>query len=189
MRRNDASAHAAFPRCSPIAWRSACSALLFVLLFAACGSTAGSGGGSTAGSGGAGGAAPRSVTFDEVVYVAYGRHDSGPTLIVGNTDTSRASLARLVDSAKVAAGRVAVAAFQGEQSSGGYAIQIERIERDGDQLVVHAKFTEPAPGSMNTMALTSPVHVVSIAAADAKDLKEAILLDESGTERARINAT
>lgn len=148
----------------------------------------GSGGaGSTAGSGGAGGTV-RNVSFAEVAYGTYGRHDSGPAIVVGTNDHWRATLARLVD-ASVPDGRVAVAAFQGEQMSGGYTIRIDRIERDGDRLVVHATFTEPTPGSMNTMALTSPVHVVSIAAADAKDVKEAVLLDESGAERARISAT
>lgn len=132
---------------------------------------------------------PRNVTFTEVTYVAYGRHDSGPAIVVGTNDQSRATLARLVDGAKVPDDRVAVAAFQGQQTSGGFSIQIERIERSGDQLLVHAKFSEPKPGSMNTMALTSPVHVVSIAASDAAGLKDAVLLDQTGTERARINTT
>jgi len=132
---------------------------------------------------------PRSVTFTEVTYVAYGRHDSGPAIVVGTNDQSRATLARLVDGAKVPDDRVAVAAFQGQQTSGGFSIQIERIERSGDQLLVHAKFSEPKPGSMNTMALTSPVHVVSIAASDAAGLKDAVLLDQTGAERARINTT
>lgn len=130
----------------------------------------------------------RSVPFTEVTYAAYGRHDSGPTIVVGTNDHWRATLARLVD-ANVPADRVAVAAFQGEQRSGGFSIHIDRIERSGDRLVVHATFAEPAPDSMNTMALTSPVHVVSIAAADAKDLKDAVLLDSDGTERARVTVT
>ncbi len=131
----------------------------------------------------------RDVTFTEITYIAYGRHDTGTAIVVGTNDHWRATLARLVNGASVPAGRIAVAAFQGEQSSGGYSIHIERIERKGDQLLVHAKFTEPAPGSMNTMALTSPVHVVSIAAADATGVKDAVLLDQTGTERARISTT
>jgi hypothetical protein len=152
-----------------------------------CGSTVGSGG--AVGGGGAGGTLPTNVTFTEITYVAYARHDSGPAIVVGTNDHWRATLGRVVDETSVPAGRVAVAAFQGRQTSGGYSIRIERIERSGDRLVVHAKFGKPAPGSMNTMALTSPVHVVSIAAAEAKDLKEAVLLDQTGTERARINTT
>ena len=166
--------------------RSVSSAAL-ALVLVACGSTAGSGG--AGGPVPAGSAVPRSVTFTEITYIAYGRHDSGPAVVVGTNDQWRATLARLVDGASVPVGRVAVAAFQGQQMSGGYSIHIERIERIGDQLVVHAKFSEPAPGSMNTMALTSPVHVVSIAAADVIDLKDAVLLDQTGTERARISTT
>ena len=162
------------------------------MLLVSCGSTVGSGGrvgGEAAASGSQGTTVPRNVTFAEITYIAYGRHDSGPAIVVGTNDNWRATLARLVDGASVPAGRVAVAAFQGEQVSGGYSIRIERIERSGDQLVVHAKFGEPAPGSMNTMALTSPVHIVSIAAADATGLREAILIDGTGTQRARINTT
>jgi len=129
------------------------------------------------------------VAFSEVTYLGYGRHDSGPAIIVGTNDHWRATLARLVDGASVPATRVAVAAFQGEQRSGGYSIQIERIQRSGDELMVHAKFVEPAAGSMNTMALTSPVHVVSIAASDAAGLKAAVLLDGTGAERARATLT
>lgn len=135
------------------------------------------------------GAVPRNVSFTEIAYVAYGGNDSGTAIVVGTNDQSRAMLARFVDGAKVPDGRVAVAAFQGEQSSGGYSIHIERIERNGDQLVVHAKFSEPAPGSMNTMALTSPVHVVAIAASDAAGLKDAVLLDSTGAERAKATLT
>jgi hypothetical protein len=129
----------------------------------------------------------RNVPFSEVAYVAYGRHDTGTAIVVGTSDHWRATLARLVDGANVPADRVAVAAFQGEQVSGGFSIRIDRIERKGDELVVHATFSEPAPGSMNTMALTSPVHVVSIAAADARDLKAAVLLDATGAQRAQAN--
>jgi protease stability complex PrcB-like protein len=183
MKRNDASAPAAFRRCSPTAWRSAFSAALALVLVVSCGSTVGSGGAVSPTP------STRSVAFTEITYVAYGRHDSGPAIIVGANDQSRATLARLVDGAKVPDGRVAVAAFQGQQTSGGFSIHIERIERRGDQLLVHATFSEPAPGSMNTMALTSPVHVVSIAASDARDLKDAVLLDETGSERARSSLT
>src|SRR5687767_9800865 len=136
MKHNDASTRAAFPRCSPIVWRSACSAALVLVFLVSCGSTAGSGG--PVGGGGAGGTVPRNVTFAELTYVGYGRHDSGPAIVVGTNDHWRATLARLVEGVSVPAGRVAVAVFQGEQRSGGYSIHVERIERSGDQLIVHA---------------------------------------------------
>jgi len=131
----------------------------------------------------------RNVPFSEVARVGHGRHDTGPAIVVGVNDQSRATLARLVDGANVSTDRVAVAAFQGEQVSGGFSIRIDRIERKGDQLAVHATFTEPAPGSINTMALTSPVHVVSIASTDAVGLREAVLFDQTGMQRAKATIT
>lgn len=74
-----------------------------------------------------------------------------------------------------------ITAFQGEQRSGGFAIRVERVARSGDELRVHARFTEPGPGAIVTMALTSPAHTVVADAAAAT----VILLDQSGTERAR----
>src|SRR5882762_9192810 len=88
-----------------------------------------------------------------------------------------------------AAGRVTVAVFQGQKTTGGYAVRINAIERRGDQLVVRATFGAPGPGAIVTQVLTSPAHVVSIAAADATGLREAILVDDSGTEIARASVT
>ena len=81
--------------------------------------------------------------------------------------------------------RLLVGAFQGSQRTGGYAITIDRITRDGDRLIVRATFTEPPPGAIVTQVLTSPAHVVSIGSADAAGLRTVILLDAMGNERAR----
>jgi hypothetical protein len=131
----------------------------------------------------------RPVPFTEVAATAQSRNDSGETIVVGTTDRSRATIARFVPSATTSDGRVLVAAFQGQQNTGGYSIRITAIERRGDQLVVRATFNGPGAGAMVTQVLTSPAHVVSIAAADAIGLREAILQDESGTERARVTTT
>jgi hypothetical protein len=64
----------------------------------------------------AGGSVPRNVTFTEVTYVAYGRHDSGPAIVVGMNDQSRATLERLVDGAGVPVGRVPDAAYQAQNT-------------------------------------------------------------------------
>ena len=109
--------------------------------------------------------------------------------MVGTTDPSRAKIAQLVPNATAPSGRVLVAVFQGQQNTGGYSVQIDAIERSGDQLVVHATFVVPGPGAMVTQALTSPAHVVSIATADATGVREAILVDGTGVERTRINTT
>ena len=133
--------------------------------------------------------ASRSVAFTEVAATSQARDDSGEMLVVGTTDASRAQIARLVPNATTPSGRVLVAVFQGQQNTGGYSVQITAIERNGDQLVVRATFGVPDPGAMVTQVLTSPAHVVSIAAADTTGLREAILLDETGVEVARASTT
>jgi hypothetical protein len=131
----------------------------------------------------------RSVAFTEVAATSQARDDSGSALVVGTTDASRARIAQLVPNATTPSGRVLVAVFEGQQNTGGYSVQITEIERNGDQLVVHATFVVPGPGAMVTQVLTSPAHVVSIAAADAAGMREAILVDSTGIEVARINTT
>ena len=131
----------------------------------------------------------RSIAFTEVSSTSQARQVSGISLAVGTSDALRATIAQQVPGATVAAGRVTVAVFQGQQSTGGYAVRIKAIERRGDQLVVHATFGAPGPGAIVTQVLTSPAHVVSIAAADATGLRVAILVDDSGAEMARINTT
>jgi len=131
----------------------------------------------------------RSVAFTEVAATSQAQDDSGEMLVVGTTDAARAKIAGLVPNATAPSGRVLVAVFQGQQNTGGYSVQITAIERNGDQLVVRATFAVPGPGAIVTQALTSPAHVVSIAAADATGVKEAILIDGSGAEHLRINTT
>ena len=147
--------------------------------------------GSTVGSGGAVSPTPptRSVAFTEVAATSQAGHDSGATLVVGSSDASRVIITRLIPNVAIPADRVLVAAFQGQQRTGGYGIRITAIERRGDQLVVSATFIEPKPDSIVTQALTSPAHVVSIGAADATGLREAILIDGTGAQRARVAAT
>ena len=129
------------------------------------------------------------VAFAEVAATAQARDDSGPDVVVGTSDAARARITQLVPGAAAPSGRVMVAAFQGQQNTGGYAIRITSVERRGDQLLVRATFTRPGPGAFVTQVLTSPAHVVSIAAADAAGLREAILFDESGVEIARATTT
>jgi len=132
--------------------------------------------------------ASRSVQFGEVAATSQSGVDA-QSLVVGTNAVSRALISRLVPNAGGQPDRVLVAVFQGEQRTGGYGVHITSIERRGDQLVVTATFTEPKQDSIVTQALTSPAHIVSIAEADAKDVKVAVLLDQSGAERARITTT
>ena len=147
--------------------------------------------GSTAGSGVTVSPTPstRSVPFNEVGTTGQARHDTGATLVVGASDASRAIITRLLANVTMPADRVLVAAFQGQQRTGGYAIRVTAIERRGDQLVVTATFTQPKPDDIVTQALTSPAHIVSITAADATGLREAVLIDSSGAQRAKVIVT
>jgi hypothetical protein len=131
----------------------------------------------------------RSLAFTEVAATSQTGDDSGPDLVVGTTDASRAKITQRVRGATSSAGRVLVAVFQGQQNTGGYSIEITAIERKGDQLVVRATFGVPDPGAMVIQVLTSPAHVVSIAAADATGVREAVLIDQSGAEIARTKTT
>ena len=55
-----------------------------------------------------------------------------------------------------------VAVFSGEKRSGGYGIEIAKIEEDGakGQLRVFFRETQPPPGSMTLQALTQPFDIV-----------------------------
>lgn len=115
-------------------------------------------------------------------------YEGDAAIVVGTTDAARARITSAVAGASAPNDRVLIAAFQGSQRTGGYLIRIDRIQRDGDRLIVHATFTEPASGAVVTQVLTSPAHVVSIAASDASGIRTALLLDSNGSERARVSA-
>ena len=163
--------------------RSACSALVLALLVA-CGTTAAPTPSSspTAGS--------RDVPFSNVAATSNSRQDGGTTILVGTSDQRTDLIRSLVPTiAAPAPASTLVAAFQGEQRTGGYSISITAIERDGDRLIVRANFFEPPAGAVLTEVITSPAYVVSIAMADLAGAKTAILVDNAGMERARVNLT
>jgi hypothetical protein len=181
MKRNVAFARAAFRRCSRNGLRSACSAIALALVFAACGGAAlAPPASSTA-------PAVRSVPFSEVATSQRANYDGGAELIVGSSSAARDEILRRVNTATAPSVGVIVAVFQGEQRTGGHAVQIAKIERDGDQLVVTASFTAPPADGFVTQVITSPAHLVSIASADLAGAKIAVLLDASGAERARMS--
>lgn len=124
---------------------------------------------------------PRDVAFTDVAKVQLSAQDGPAAIVVG------AGVRALIPQVSAPADRVLVGAFQGGQRTGGYAIAIDRITRDGDRLVVRAIFTVPPPGGIVAQVLTSPAHVVSVASADVAGATTAILLDGTGTERARTD--
>ena len=58
--------------------------------------------------------------------------------------------------------RAVVVAYQGQQSTGGYSIEITGIRRTGTVLAVTVSERRPASGSLTTQVITSPFVAVSI---------------------------
>ena len=54
---------------------------------------------------------------------------------------------------------VVVVVGLGRQRSGGYSVQIDRVEQRGDALVVHARAVAPGRGCIVSSAMTSPADV------------------------------
>ena len=54
-----------------------------------------------------------------------------------------------------------IAVALGSRPSGGYAVEIQSIEQDGERWLVHARETRPAPGSLQTQLVTAPFDCVS----------------------------
>lgn len=55
-----------------------------------------------------------------------------------------------------------VAAYMGEQRTGGYSVEITRVTLDGKTLRVRINETSPGPGAVVTQALTQPFHLAAI---------------------------
>lgn len=52
--------------------------------------------------------------------------------------------------------------FRGVFSTGGYGIEIEKVERDRNEFVVHAVFKDAGEGMMVTQAFTQPTAIIPI---------------------------
>ncbi|HVS11402.1 MAG TPA: protease complex subunit PrcB family protein [Planctomycetota bacterium] len=50
----------------------------------------------------------------------------------------------------------------GPRPSAGYAVEIVRIERIGERLLLHAQTTEPPPDTMQATVMTNPFHFVAL---------------------------
>lgn len=55
-----------------------------------------------------------------------------------------------------------IALFLGQQSSGGYGIEVARVSEEGGELYLDVRFSEPAAGAITTQALTSPWTIVRV---------------------------
>jgi hypothetical protein len=57
---------------------------------------------------------------------------------------------------------IVVGLFLGDKPTGGYDVQISRVERNNDALTIYYQEKSPLPGAMVTQTLTQPFHIVRI---------------------------
>ena len=55
-----------------------------------------------------------------------------------------------------------IAVFMGEKTSGGYAVSVESVKEEGEQVIIQIKEIKPGPKDMVTMAITQPFCFVKI---------------------------
>jgi hypothetical protein len=127
------------------------------------------------------------VTPQDIAFVDHGAtqqsaNDDGPKLVV-TTDPGRTGLGQLAKSAQ--GGRLYIAVFAGSKRTGGFAVDVDSVKRDGDRIIVHARFAEPPPGAIVIQVLTSPARLVSIEPSGSSGVREAVLVDQRGGELAR----
>jgi hypothetical protein len=85
-------------------------------------------------------------------------------------------------------GRVRLTVRLGHRPTGGHAISVTRITRDGPTLTLRCEITEPKDGMIVTQALTYPANVVSVDEGLVRGIRVVVLVDQSGAERARVTA-
>ena len=61
-----------------------------------------------------------------------------------------------------------IAATMGTKRTGGYTIEIVRVEPAGKSLQIVVKQTSPPPGALTIQALTAPFHFVAVPKSDLK---------------------
>lgn len=57
---------------------------------------------------------------------------------------------------------MAVAVFMGKRSSGGYEVEITKITKTEEEIIVEVVEKEPPPESLQTMVLTQPYHIAVV---------------------------
>lgn len=140
--------------------------------------------------GGVGAASAQDVTFDTLARGAHGAFGAPANHVIRSQQELQATgVDRLLPpGTRVDWNReMVIAALMGTQNTGGYSIQIKGIERKqmmtilpvpgpppSYYLEVQVERRTPPPGSIVTMALTSPFHVVKLAkTADRVDFVDA----------------
>jgi hypothetical protein len=55
-----------------------------------------------------------------------------------------------------------LAVYMGEQRTGGHSVEVTSVQKENNVLTVTVRETRPGPGTITTMALTQPYHLVTI---------------------------
>jgi len=78
-----------------------------------------------------------------------------------------------------------IAVFSEEKRTGGYGIEITRVEENLEkgQMEVFFLETHPSPNSMVTQALTQPYHIVKL---KKVDIPVVFIADREGSVKSRI---
>lgn len=64
-------------------------------------------------------------------------------------------------------GKLLLTACAGQQPNPGYGLAVERVEQENNRLIVHARVSEPAPGTIWAQVITYPRDVIALDAAYA----------------------
>jgi hypothetical protein len=132
---------------------------------------------------------PQDVAFEDHGSVSQsGIEQEKAAIAVAVDAAARTELAALVTIEKtVPEGRIAIAVFQGQQRTGGYSVKVDKVtRRTATTLEVRAVFTAPAADAIVIQVLTSPAHIVSVAAADASGVDRVVLVDAAGKQQASV---
>ena len=85
-------------------------------------------------------------------------------------------------------GRVRLTVRAGQRRTGGHAISVTNVRRIGSRLIVRCDVHAPAPGAIVAQVLSAPAQTVSIDERAARGIREVVLVDTAGAERAHITA-
>lgn len=72
-------------------------------------------------------------------------------------------------------GKLLLTVCAGERPNPGYGLKVERIERENNLLLVHARITAPAPGTIWAQVVTYPRDLVELDAAHADCLVQLVI--------------
>ncbi|MDT7604468.1 MAG: hypothetical protein QOF61_2465 [Acidobacteriota bacterium] len=107
------------------------------------------------------------VEFSVLAYGAYSGYEGGRAVELVTDDAGWRRVWEVIGGGRPLPEvsfntRSVVVAYQGQQRTGGYSIEIAEIRRDGTVLAVSVRERRPASGDVTTQVITSPFVAVSV---------------------------